>query len=244
MNKNHSQKLSDRQLDRLVRTILQSTIITDEEIEEIAESQQLRRNVLNGIGEEKSRRENRWFLGWHWQAATAGSVLFLLIAGAFVWFSSSPQTEIAAVADEKINFVLEDKFVASDVKAETTPSNSSEPQAETSATVRQKDLLVKAEKTLTEPVPRTKKNRAETTPQKITNAKIAGSSKTEIATEFIALSYLPASESGQVVRVKVPRSMLVSLGVSTNVERSKEMVNAEVIVGDDGAARAIRFLNE
>jgi hypothetical protein len=38
--------------------------------------------------------------------------------------------------------------------------------------------------------------------------------------------------------------MMVSLGVSTNVERSKELISAEVIVGDDGAARAIRFLND
>jgi hypothetical protein len=66
--------------------------------------------------------------------------------------------------------------------------------------------------------------------------------KTEVATNFIPLSYLPATESGQIIRVKVPRSMMVSLGVTTNTERGAELVNAEVVVADDGGARAIRFL--
>lgn len=68
--------------------------------------------------------------------------------------------------------------------------------------------------------------------------------KTEAATEFIALSYLPASESGQIISVKVPRSVMVALGVTTDTERSRELVKAEVVIGDDGAARAIRFIKD
>ena len=55
---------------------------------------------------------------------------------------------------------------------------------------------------------------------------------------------MPATESGQILSVKVPRSMMVALGVTTNAERNSEMVKAEVIVGDDGAARAIRFMKD
>ncbi len=64
----------------------------------------------------------------------------------------------------------------------------------------------------------------------------------ETKSDFIALSYAANSESGQIVRVKVPRSMMVSLGVTTNVEKNSELVTAEVIVGEDGSARAIRFV--
>jgi len=44
------------------------------------------------------------------------------------------------------------------------------------------------------------------------------------------------------VRVKVPSSMMVSLGVATTVEKESELVSAEVVIGDDGLARAIRFI--
>ena len=105
-------------------------------------------------------------------------------------------------------------------------------------------MPVKREKDSVKTASKLPSRRTESAARKTVKSTIARSSKTEMATEFIALSYLPASESGQVVRVKVPRSMLVSLGVSINVERGKELINAEVVVGDDGAARAIRFFNE
>ena len=66
--------------------------------------------------------------------------------------------------------------------------------------------------------------------------------KEKIKTDFIALSYSSAAESGQILNVKVPRSMMVALGVTSNVENISELVNAEVVMGDDGLARAIRFV--
>jgi hypothetical protein len=64
----------------------------------------------------------------------------------------------------------------------------------------------------------------------------------EIKTEFIALSYARDPESGQIVRVKVPSSMMVSLGLVVSVEKPSDLVDAEVLVGDDGLTRAIRFI--
>jgi len=66
---------------------------------------------------------------------------------------------------------------------------------------------------------------------------------TEIKTEFIALSYARNPESGQIVRVKVPSSMMVTLGLVATVEKPSALVDAEVIVGDDGLTRAIRFIH-
>src|SRR5258706_16009175 len=65
----------------------------------------------------------------------------------------------------------------------------------------------------------------------------------EIKTDFIALSYARGAESGQIVRVKVPSSMMVTLGLVATVEKPTSLVDAEVVIGDDGLTRAIRFIH-
>jgi hypothetical protein len=67
----------------------------------------------------------------------------------------------------------------------------------------------------------------------------------EVATEFMPVGYMSVSnlqEGGQIVRVEVPRSKLVSFGLPVNMERSHEKVKADILVGVDGLARAIRFV--
>jgi len=67
----------------------------------------------------------------------------------------------------------------------------------------------------------------------------------EIATSFISLTQgytLSMSEGGQVVRVELPRSALASFGLPVNGGRVNEPVKADVVVGNDGIARAIRFV--
>ncbi|HZT59371.1 MAG TPA: hypothetical protein VFA21_12160 [Pyrinomonadaceae bacterium] len=63
--------------------------------------------------------------------------------------------------------------------------------------------------------------------------------------EYLPLTYLDPStalESGTVVRVRLSRSALMSLGVPVSAERSDDLVKAEVVLGDDGVARAIRLV--
>lgn len=67
----------------------------------------------------------------------------------------------------------------------------------------------------------------------------------EIATEFIPLSYssgVSLQDGGQIVRVELPRSALVKFGLPVNVERLNEKVKADVWLGVDGFAHAIRFV--
>lgn len=64
----------------------------------------------------------------------------------------------------------------------------------------------------------------------------------EVKSDFIALTYARNPESGQIVRVKVPRSMMVTLGLVASVDRPSSMVDAEVLVGDDGTTHSIRFI--
>jgi hypothetical protein len=68
----------------------------------------------------------------------------------------------------------------------------------------------------------------------------------EIASDFIALPYAPplyADEGGQVVRVQLPRSAMRSVGLPVLEERAFERVPADVLLGQDGIARAVRFVS-
>lgn len=67
----------------------------------------------------------------------------------------------------------------------------------------------------------------------------------EIATRFYSLveNDAPAPlESGRVVRVEVPAATLVPFGLSITTEALTQPVQADLIIGQDGLARAIRFL--
>jgi hypothetical protein len=67
----------------------------------------------------------------------------------------------------------------------------------------------------------------------------------EIATRFLPLApagSLDQMDGGQLVRVEMPRSALVSFGLPMNVERANERIKADVLIGNDGVARAIRFV--
>ena len=49
-------------------------------------------------------------------------------------------------------------------------------------------------------------------------------------------------DSAQVVRVELPRSAMMSFGLPVNMDRADERIKADVVVGNDGMARAIRFV--
>lgn len=74
---------------------------------------------------------------------------------------------------------------------------------------------------------------------------VDSSAAQEIATDFIPLVHgdsMNLMESGQLIRVELPRTALVSFGLPMNMERAGERVKADVVVGNDGLARAIRFV--
>jgi hypothetical protein len=72
----------------------------------------------------------------------------------------------------------------------------------------------------------------------------------ENTTDFFPLSYSDDQkpvESGEVVRVQVirvqmPRQALIAFGLPVNIERADVPVKADLLVGEDGLARAIRFV--
>lgn len=67
----------------------------------------------------------------------------------------------------------------------------------------------------------------------------------EIVTDFIPLTQgggFGAGESAHVVRVELPRTALARFGLPVNAESEAGRVKADVLVGEDGVARAIRFV--
>jgi hypothetical protein len=54
---------------------------------------------------------------------------------------------------------------------------------------------------------------------------------------------LPQFESGVIVRVALPAAALPSYGIDISPASSDRPVEADVLVGQDGVARAIRLVN-
>lgn len=67
----------------------------------------------------------------------------------------------------------------------------------------------------------------------------------EVVTDFLPLFHgadPQPLESGQLIRVQMPRSALASFGLPINQERTNVPVKADVLLAEDGSARAIRFV--
>jgi len=65
----------------------------------------------------------------------------------------------------------------------------------------------------------------------------------EVVTEFYPLMEDPPPfERGELLRVSLPASVMRGVGLPVSEERLTEMVQADVLVGEEGLARAIRFV--
>lgn len=82
-------------------------------------------------------------------------------------------------------------------------------------------------------------NRKPAQPRKAENAP----GNREIVTDFMPVVYDPDPvERGSVVRVRLPRAALLTFGFPVNELRAEEPINADVLLGEDGLARAVRFV--
>jgi hypothetical protein len=67
----------------------------------------------------------------------------------------------------------------------------------------------------------------------------------EIATDFMPVTsggVANLEDGGRMVRVELPRSAMASFGLPVNMDRANERVKADVLLGVDGLAHAIRFV--
>jgi hypothetical protein len=238
-------KLSDEQIDKIAKNLLQDFTLDDETLDEIAASPKLWWSVKNQIETEKTRREKSWFFAFRPQILAFGALAIVICFGLTALFLNFKSDSGSITAKQNpVQNPLDEEVKTPESPAVISPKDdfknpeiskrfeSNPAHAKVSVKIAAPKTKLVAKNQLSESSPKLTNNSAKVSPKKAEETK----------TDFIALSYAANTDSGQIVRVKVPSSMLVSLGVATNVEKESKLVSAEVIIGDDGLARAIRFI--
>lgn len=215
----------EEEMDRLLRTLTNDAAVDDSSIDEIADSPQLWWGVQRQIA---AGRE-------------AGSVWTHSVIRRWLMFGA-PLAAAAVIA--LAIFVAQPADEPGDITAVDQPSSvTNEPPSKSNVVV---DSQVDQPVDIVSTKASSTRVKKAVTPSKKTIVKLTQTAPEkdlpEIKSEFIALSYARNPESGQIVRVKVPSSMMVSLGLVSSVEKPTSLVNAEILVGDDGMTHAIRFI--
>jgi hypothetical protein len=170
------------------------------------------------------RRRLRW-----WTAAAVAVAAVILLAFIIPNLRTAPGPESILPLNE-LNAGLTDRSPISEGVAYTPiPSSGNENSATIKAATNRRRLgrLVKQRKT----EPGTVKGNYETISQN--------------TGEYVPLTYLARStaiDSGTIVRVELSQSALASLGIRMNFEGTGKSVKADVVIGDDGVAQAIRLV--
>lgn len=159
----------------------------------------------------------------YWLVAVAAVLLLAITVVGMWWRAESPQERIVETTPQKPAEVN-----ASPSEPAPAP-NAVEFQAENETPKRQTP----------KPVRRNAGSR------RAPEAQVAHHVQNEIATDFVPLGDVNSvmlQDGGQIVRVKLRRSALLKFGIHVNMERYNENVKADVLIGVDGLARAIRFV--
>ncbi len=137
-------------------------------------------------------------------------------------------------------------WVLSSSKQESAVANSTppEPVAATSAGTPEKFTQAKPQVAIVTPPSRpTPDAKRWKRPARLPRA--GDAEPREIVTQFFPVIQgreLIPLESGQIIRVRMPRSNLIPLGIPYSQERADETIRADVLVSNDGLARAIRLV--
>jgi hypothetical protein len=169
-------------------------------------------------------RQQYWPKYW-----IAGIAALLLIVFTFVVFRS--RQTAPAVATTKAVSVAKAESPTSPVAAPLVPPTSRDDQSPPSVP-RQQTSTVRRNRPSATPITNQAKSKAPT-------------GNSEIATDFIPVTYggvANLADGGRMVRVELPRSAMASFGLPVNMDRANERVKADVLLGVDGLAHAIRFV--
>jgi hypothetical protein len=126
------------------------------------------------------------------------------------------------------------------------PAGTNEKVNEKTAQPPEKNAAVAGPKQVDKPSGQPRKRRPNRFYDAVGKNGAPDSRRNEIATDFLPVAGFndPADlESGQILRVELPRSALLSFGLPVDPDRASERVKADVLVGGDGVARAIRFVS-
>lgn len=221
------------EVDRVIGQLIKDSRIDENELRDIAGSSQMWRTVQRQINDRKQTARLPWSPALavkRWLMIGVPTVAAAAVLVTFLISTSTTDQTTARIEQPTVNKVgpTPEILPVVDNTKESVPASADVPDREIKTSSKKiADVLKK-------PMLRKADTIASTRKQK--------TAATEISSDFIALSYARNPESGQLVRVKVPRSMMVSLGLVASVEQPTSLVDAEVVVGDDGLTRAIRFI--
>jgi len=172
----------------------------------------------------------------YWVAAVAAVLLLAIGVLAWRWFTVGPQqTEQVSTNSPATNVAGSNGEKSQDVAVITTqPSNPATPLTSRKFQTRRHS---------TKQLAKLNVRRSNTEPS--LESKTSQPVEREITTDFIPVGYgsaLDLQEGGQLIRVELPRSALARFGLPMNMNRADEKIKADVLVGPDGLARAIRFV--
>lgn len=247
----NQRNLQNENLDRIARRLLDAARVSDENIEKIVAAPNLFDSIKNRIESEKSELHKNQFsiklfanpLFLKWQTTAVFALLLISIA-AFVINSKtgnssvtlSEQTFAPTKQNEEIQSNETQRIIPNDIlKNPPLAVKINEPASE----IRQNRVNLKNLQNLV----KTRKLTARKTPPKLKTIP----NQIDSAGKFYALNYAgisadPNSEV-KIVRAELSRSALFALGVNLPLENETEKIKTDLLVGDDGVARAIRFVN-
>jgi len=213
--------MQTERLDEVERNLFGASKLQDEDIEKIVASPQLFRSVLTKIEEQKGSSATTGIaFGWSWNwrlSLAAYGLLAVFLAGAILVSLNerrSPSAVKVPVHPEPDRIVKPFNDPPSSEVAGTTPAKN-EPVAQHAL------FTAKTKETARRRQPRV-----------------------EEVSEFYPLTGgQDGNEDGsQLVRVDLPRSALVAMGVDVPFDNNGSKVKTDLLIGSDGVMRAVRFV--
>ena len=221
-------EMPDKNIDKFLEHLLRDASSTDAEVANIADSPNLRWSVMRSIETQKKHHAMPW-PPTKWLARVVAFGLPTAAAAALlIAFILWPATDVIETADLP------------------TPQRSAEVQPPAAVSQPPEILPERIAPAWDRPSQRPNRSTRPAQRSLVSNRKAQEprSKSQETKTDFIALSYARNPDSGQIVRVKVPSSMMVTVGLVQTVEKPTDLIDAEVLVGDDGLTHAIRFIRQ
>jgi len=220
-------------LDRLTSSLLNSTALRHDEIEQIAVRDDLFRSVKRRIANE-AREERRVY---------TGGALFtrprVLVLGSVISVLTIAFTVAGIVSRTKVTIKAPPPSVARSTAQpepqQPEPAKDEHPQQRSNS-----DYVMVG----TRPSVERQSAAVKTAYHPAKNSEVSEPEQQQ-PIEFYALADMSSNESvagGRVVRVDLPRASLVALGINVPLGSDKQLIKADIVVGPDGVPRAIRVV--
>lgn len=222
---------TDEKIDAMIARVLADAKIAEAETDRIADSPDLWWAIRREISGKAPTAKRPWPPKFWLLPGLAASVVMAALLVGFNFVSSpvasSGTGEVAGLESSAEQIKESAKTVLSDGKPMEISTSRADPER----------INTPAKRTVTVSTKRSE-------PLRPTRAVASRGNTTveRVKSDFIALSLASAPSSGQIVKLRVPRTMMASLGLVDSVPKGNSMVDAEVLMGDDGTTHSIRFI--